>query len=354
MPEKLVLIGNYNRGKNNGPTGVIKGLIKGFEENDFQKYELLLYEKGDNKIQYIIKVIKNVIGVRGQVVNVHTDGYLIPFIVYILSFLNRNNKYYLTCHGIGKIENERGESISKKNLFLEKILYKGFPNLICVSEMQKKDILDLYKRKKKVIVIENGTDAWNYRIDLSESKKVGKIRIISLGGLSECKGLYELLDLCKDIQDNDIEYQMDIYGTVRDESQMTDFQGKLEKLGIEKSVKYQKYITDKQELYRTIQKYDVMFCLSKYDTFNVAIIEAIALGCICIASSKCGAADIIKRENLGMVYENENSKEILCYLKNLLSDPNYRNEIRKKGLLLETQYSWKGISKKYIDMVKYE
>lgn len=355
MFNRLVIIGNYDEEKNNGPTGVIKGLIKGFKENDFLNYQMLLFEKNMKKSQYIVKILKKIHNSKDCVINVHTDGYLIPFFVFMLSLFFKQNKYYLTCHGIGLMEKQYEVPISRKNLFIEKILYKHFPNLICVSKMQKNDISKIYHRVKNVYVIENGTDAWEYKKKNAKAleKKSDLLRILTLGGLSECKGLHETLKLCKKLHDNGIKYKLDIYGSVRNEKQYTDFLEELNVLGIQEYVAYKKYIEDKSELYEIIQKYDVMLCLSRYDTFNVAILEAIALGCYCVTSEKCGASEIINSKNLGIVYDYSNDKEVISYFKSIANNQ-ISNENFYQYENIRKHYSWKGVSRDYMNLVNYE
>lgn len=354
MYDKLVIVAGFQEDKNNGPTGVIKGLIKGFNVNGFTDYELLLYKNDESKSAYIKRMVKKIFGCKNCIINVHTDGYIIPFIVYFLTLLNKKNKYYLTCHGLSKIEKNFDVNINKKNIFLEKILYKHFPNLICVSRMQKDDIFKLYGRKDNVNVIENGTDAWDvYKV--TERKKEHLISIINLGGLSERKGLTTTLKLCRSLKDKNISFKMDVFGSKVNESQQKYFEEMVNKLDLQNEVHYVKYISNKDELYETIQNYKIMLCLSEYDTFNVAILEAIALGCICISSNRCGATDIVLKNNAGFAYSNDenNLSEIVNYIESLANCEN-KNICCVQYDNLKTEYSWKGISKKYIDMVKYD
>ena len=297
-------------------------------------------------------MVKKILGCKNCIINVHTDGFIIPFIAYFFSLFNDKNKYYLTCHGISKVEKEYGININKKNLFLEKILYKHFSNLICVSQMQKNDIFKLYGRKRNVSVIENGTDAWDYRKDCINKKQ---INIINLGGLSEIKGLATSLNLCKHLKARNICFKMDIYGNNIDKTQEKRFEDMVNEFNLNKEVHYVKYISNKDELYDTIQNYNIMLCLSEYDTFNVAILEAIALGCICISSNRCGATDIVLKNNAGFAYSKEenNLNEIVDYIESFANCEN-KNICCVQYDNLKNEYSWKGISKKYIDMVKYD
>ena len=129
----------------------------------------------------------------------------------------------------------------------------------------------------------------------------------------------------------------------------------INEFNLNKEVHYVKYISNKDELYETIQNYNIMLCLSEYDTFNVAILEAIALGCICISSNHCGATDIVLKNNAGFAYSKEenNLSEIVDYIESFEKCEN-KNSYCVQYNSLKNEYSWKGISKKYIDMVKYD
>ena len=68
-------------------------------------------------------------------------------------------------------------------------------------------------------------------------------------------------------------------------------------------------------MYNILANCHFHIAFSKYDTFNVAIIEALSIGCPTIASNMCGASYLIKNITDGLVVD--------------LKEPNYSEIINE-------------------------
>lgn len=343
VENKFIIIGNTVGNKNNGPAGVIKGVIAGFNEIGYENYITVL--KDDNSKKFIFKLIKVILCTENSVINVHTDGYIIPMMVLLLRIFNRKNRYYLTCHGVCAIERDFNIKIPLKNYLLERVLYRKFPNLICVSEMERKDVLKCYGRKDNVIVIENGTDAWKY-VEMERSQYEKNIKIMSLCGTSKNKGFEEFCELIRYLKDNRIEVEADVFGT----GNLLEFENRVKYYDVETEMKFNGYIDNKEQVYEKIKAHDILVCFSHYDTFNVAILEAIALGNICFCSDTCGASEIIREGKFYPIFEinKKNYDDLMKFIENKFEPLKVTSEKYKE---LKEKYSWKGIAKKYIELL---
>lgn len=154
--KRILIIAKCYKKDVSGPANIIRGLIRQFDKESIN-YKALLLEEGMDKVSYLTSIVQELKKKDKSVVNVHTDGFLLPLFILLMSKIYRKHSYYLTVHGIYRID--KGKRAQWKYVMLEKYIYRHFNNIICVSEMLKDDLEELYKRKKNVYVIPNATDA---------------------------------------------------------------------------------------------------------------------------------------------------------------------------------------------------
>lgn len=339
---KIILIGKMKSGaNNNGPSAILEQLHMEFVKYQNIEYNPLFLTDRTPKILFICSLLRNLLMQKNIYVNVHTDGFFIAFIVYIISQINKKNIYYLTIHGIAKLEQSYVNHIKYQKLYLwiESTLCKKFDNVICVSEMEALDIRRLFKRNKKISVIGNSTLACKFY----REKKAGTlnpITLISMGGINLRKGILELVELvdylvniCK------INCRVDVYGGVQDLETANKFELSIEKYGLSSVFQYKGMISVKEEVFTLLSKYDFSLCLSRYDTFNVSVIESMVMGCPVICSDRCGASFYVNKVDKKLIYDLENEKVSRKQVADLLlkaqSDHDfYKNMIHQSQAIL--------------------
>ena len=352
--KKIVLVGNMCGRKTNGPRAVMQKLSETMDEMGVETEKLFL-EPGMSKIKYIIYIIISICFSRNKSVNVHTEGFLLPMLIFLISRVNRHNTYFLTVHGVYAIE--AGIYGTDKSIYkyLERVLYKYFDNIICVSKMLKLNIIKVFHRKNRIVVIGNGTDAVKYSKDNAISKDGRNcLRFISVGGINVRKGINELLELIDYlVNKNNIDVNVDIYGGIQNKDIEQAFYKYLEEHNLTDSIRYRGYISDKQELYQLYTKYDFHLCLSRYDTFNVAIIESMVMGCPCICSNMCGAKDFISSDNgLVVSLEDDYKTNIHNFLKKTYIDTNIYRQMCVAAKNIDEYVNWQYITKQYMDLLE--
>lgn len=349
MKKKFILIAKCYESSLSGPANIVRGLVAGFQNKNIAITPILLKEN-TSKTVFLKTVIKEILRSRNATVNVHSDGFLIPFLVYLLSILNRNNSYYLTVHGIYEVE-ARIEGKGKLcYVLLERFLYKHFPNIICVSEMLGKDIQMQMKRRRKIYIIPNATNA-NSNVDLVYNRS--SIMAISLGGLRKRKGIEEQIEMCTAMRAKNIPFVLNIYGSGEENRQA--FQEKIKQMNLQDHIYYLGNLRDRQSVYDAVQSADVQLCLSKYDTFNVAIAESLALGCPCIATDRCGAASLIKHGYNGLIINISEEREqgytqCIEYLEKLHNEPKMRYDIFQNRHEYQKKLSWENVIDQYANL----
>jgi len=118
-------------------------------------------------------------------------------------------------------------------------------------------------------------------------------------------------------------------------------------LNIEKNVEFLPYQENIQDLYKSI---DVLVAPSIEDTFNLAVLEAMANYKPCITSSNTGACEIIKDGENGFVFEiNGNSERNLADKMILFMQiTSEYNAICEKAFETAKNYSWHRTFEKFV------
>jgi len=328
-----------------GPAEIVRGLIKELKRRECNFIRVLMKEDS-KKRAFIKEVFKSCLKNKDAVVNVHTHGLMIPALVYACSKINKANSYYLTVHGLYCLESSINNNKKKKNEILEKILIKNFQHLICVSEIQREDIERIYGRSQDIIVIPNATDAVS---DVIPSGEPGPLKLLFLGGLSNIKGIDYVLDLCSCLKRKGALFDLSIYG--RDEKRLSWFEDYIMNHDLSNEVQYKGVLTEKQKVYDTIAAADYLLCLSRQDTYNVAIAEGLALGCPVIASDRCGAAYLIRGEE-GLVINSDTEKDsdfdkTYKYIKSFEEDKDKRRRVYEGRKAFADGLSWTSIGDTY-------
>ncbi len=350
---KYILIGKCYNSESNGPANVMRNLTDGLKGEDVDVEPVLLSEDC-KKGEFLRRTVYLIMHERNAFVNVHTSGFLIPLLVYIMSWLNRRNFYYLTVHGIYRIDSEMKGSVRKFYILTEAFLYRHFPNLICVSEMLREDVRSLFGREKRVYVIPNGTDARSSRSFRQTAMKERTVSIIMLGGLRFGKGIDKTLaltDFLVNIKSMDI--CLTICGAEEGTRDASWLKGRVQEAGLEGRVEYLGSIMERQKLYDLISESDFHISLSRYDTFNVAIAESLVLGCPCICSHKCGAAYLVRQGESGMVVNPDEDgafEKIYEYIQSFGVDSAKRRRIWTEREKLAGELSWQRVCRMYLKL----
>jgi glycosyltransferase involved in cell wall biosynthesis len=355
--KKILIIGRVFSSEKgvSGPSSIIMALVKEFQALKVN-FELLGYDSDKmSKMKYFMLLFRKVLFSKGMIVNVHTEGFLIPFIVYIISLLNPTHEYYLTIHGIYIIQAKyMGGIIKAGTKRQEEILIRHFPNLICVSEMLRNDIERLFNRTSRVFVANNGI--YIEQTDFQEEKKLeNSIRLISTGGVKKIKGVFESLELLEYLNSKSEEMKtyLYIYGGADDEETLNAFKETVKKKEIEDFVQYKGVIKNKKELYEKYSEAHLSLALSHYDTFNAAIVESMVCGTPVIASDNCGASYLLRNGEDGFVVKLENSykENIYQILHHCICETKDFNLIRKNAYNTSRKYSWNKAAKGYLDVL---
>jgi glycosyltransferase involved in cell wall biosynthesis len=163
-----------------------------------------------------------------------------------------------------------------------------------------------------------------------------KLRIVYLGGYTEFKGILILINALKELKKD---YICDIYGT-------GELKGKIKTNN--PNIKFYREI-DHKKIPELLSNYNVLIFPSIIpEAFGRVAIEAMAAGCLPIASKIGGITDIITNKKNGYLFSPGNSQELTEILNNI-----DLNKIKSEELVKESKkYSGEKISKELIKVYK--
>jgi glycosyltransferase involved in cell wall biosynthesis len=259
----------------------------------------------------------------------------------------KNQRIVQTFHGTRFYFNKnhyRRLSLIKRTLLLSilplnwltDIPSKKTKKIICVSEKVKRQVEQLYGKKKNLIVIRTGVDLKKFKVRNKNKvkeklgfEKKNNYGLYIGGGGYWTKGLDRAVKISEEMYKLNKHYRLIVIGP---ESE------KVKHLLREKSVIYLKNISRKDIPYY-YNLVDFFFCMSRYEGGAPTLVtsEAMASGCPVICA-KSAEQEILENGKNSLILENfgkEEAKKILNLLK---------NEKRKKLLIRNALSTIKNLS----------
>ncbi|MFD6211588.1 glycosyltransferase family 4 protein, partial [Peribacillus sp. NPDC060253] len=269
---KLFFIGDF--AGDNGPASVNKVLKKYMNDNTFYSRET---KKHKRLIELFLKITK-------------TDGVLFSGLskVNVIGFrlaklLSKKSAYLM--HGSELIEGKINQNYNQKLIDLENKVLKLAPKIICVSENFMHTFNENYPQyKHKVTYVNNGVD-WDL-IGLSDHLKVKRKKnmLLSVGGGVPRKNI---LKLCEAIDilntKKKLNLELMVIGSHGPDTKQI------------KSYPFVTYIekVPKKEMPRFYKMSQLYIQNSRFETFGLAVIEALMCGSSILISKNVGAKGII-------------------------------------------------------------
>ena len=307
---KVLYIGDFIKG--NGPSTVDINIRDSIQSsNQVNQVEFL---QSTTKLSFtVLKKISNV-----DVVHVSGVSFL-GMLFMIFSRLCRK-KTSMTMHGSLVIES-RFRKISLYRRVFEFIQQKSANKIMPVSKL----LAEKVKINKKVIVIPNG---FNYIDNLAISKKANLITLIG-GGRKEKRHL----DICEVIQkindEHGLNIKVNLFGENGVDSNKINSFHFVDDFGF----------CNKNIVLNSLSKSKIFIQYSEFESFSLAVADAINYQCYIITSNLVGINDFISKSNSFMVVDNKLQLE-----KAILHQYNDK----KREVIDNKLLTWEQVTNKYI------
>ncbi len=353
--KKVIGIDAHSIGlKQGGNETYIKELLKAISEIEHSDFKFLIFLSRNILIpSFLLK--KNF-----KICRVSKNSFLrfmfeLPFKTHINKLDLIHTQYHLpfmiSCPGIITVHDIsflRFPEFFPKHLFLKfKIFFpysiKKSVKIITCSEFSKKEIINFYKvEPEKIVVIYYGVSENFKPIEIKENilKKYGikKPFILTVSNLQPRKNLNRLIKAYLYLLKNKENFSYSLVIVGRKLWLYKEIFEEAKRLGFKDRIVFTDYIPEEDLIY-LYNLAEVFVYPSLYEGFGLPVLEAMACGCPVITSNLSSLPEIC--EKAAILVNPYDIEEIANAIKEVISNANLRNFLKKEGLKQSKKFTWK-------------
>lgn len=318
-----------------------------YEELKEKDAKITVFNKGNNIITKAKDIIKYCKKHNIDILNVH-DGGLKSLLIYYIILKTTKIKVVRTVHS----EEIEAVKISTNNKIKRKITYmfmkstmKLSSKVICVSNAVENSIKELFDLNNTVTIY-NGIEE-----EKIVENKIFRFnnKMIFCGRLSKVKGVDILIKALKIIKEkNKYDFELIIVGD-------GDEREKLEKMCYEyKLMDKVKFEGFQNDVWKFLDNSSVfIYPVTWNEAFGISIVEAMARGCIPIASKRGGIGEIISNCENGFLVDEISAESLAEVISNVYDlDEKEKEKISKNAVITAKKYTINNIIKNLENVYK--
>ena len=149
-----------------------------------------------------------------------------------------------------------------------------------------------------------------------------------VGRINEFKGQYLLLEAMEILVKKGLDIQAYIVGHAMDEAYLEKLKEDVKVKNIENNFHFLGF---EKNPHRFMQACDAVIMASKCETFGLVSIEAMQVETVVIGANTCGVLEIIDDKKTGLLFENQNSKNLAEKIEVVYNDSEFKNKLAKAG-----------------------
>lgn len=225
------------------------------------------------------------------------------------------------------------ESVNREDL-AGKIAGAKF--VVTVSDFNRRYLMSKFRHGDKIHRIYNGLDLDEFGFTPPDGRSN---RIVAIGRLVPKKGFAHLIDACRILADNSVDFSCKIVGTGELELSLKE---QIESLSLGRHV--QLVGPQPQNVVRELIRSSTVLaapCVisedGNRDGLPTVITESLALGTPCISTDVTGIPEIVRHQETGIVVEQGCAAQLANGLTQLLNDPALRLSLAKNARVLVEQ-----------------
>jgi glycosyltransferase involved in cell wall biosynthesis len=212
-------------------------------------------------------------------------------------------------------------------------MLKRAKKVIVLSEIEK-DFIEKYWKNLNVRVLENAVSLDEVQPRKNETDEK---TMIFLGRLHEDKGLREIVEACRALKKEGFQFRFKCFGAGEAKekfvSEMNEILGDKFSYG---------GVVSGAEKWQALAASDIFLLPSRYEGLPVALLEAMAAGCVPVASNIGSVREVVRDGVNGFLVEPGNTAQIVEKLRSLLSDEIDWENLRKNArTTIEEKFNFK-------------
>lgn len=329
---KLYGYDSYVASYNNDKYDYLNKEVKGLKMDFIQK-------KGKNLInvfKFLSKNSKNI-----DVLQIFHMTFNSVVYAFLYKFFNRQGVVFLKLDCTELILHK-----IKHMKAVEKILFNLFLGRVDIIGVEQKHIFDklkylLGKHSSKLINVPNGIDFEACYLKKDTSFKDKENIILNVGRIGSSEKATDILMKAFALVNKDIRksWKLVFVGPIEDSFKKTIEDFFKEYPDMKANIIFKGPIFNREELFKEYKKSKIFCLTSTYESFGIALIEAIACGNV-IVSTRVGIAEEIVRKGKGEVVDVGNYKAIAAALKKLMTSNNLDKYSEEMKIYCKEQYNW--------------
>lgn len=257
----------------------------------------------------------------------------------------------ITVHGLSAIR-VKG-SYAKRNYlnmrfiidpYFEKKALQSANKIIAVSMWMKDNVDNIIGVNPKTVYIPNGIDVEEYS-NIEPVKDMHHPSIFFVGRLIKIKGVDILIKALQIIKTSipDIHLYIAGEGPLRERLESLAV-----KLNVDKNITFLGFVSDKK--IQMLASTDVFVMPSRFESFGIVALEALAAGAPVVAANVGGIPDILDNGRYGILVEPENPEDLAQKIIMLIENPDLRKKLSEMGKQRAKEYSWDHIAKRTLEI----
>jgi glycosyltransferase involved in cell wall biosynthesis len=352
---KILLLTKYNplnSEKIGGPQSVTKALYNSIRKSKGRDIDLYTYKlRSGGKLAMITKSVLFLLRARGKYNIANIDTSSINFAIIVGIFKRWVGcPVILTVHGLPSSEKMQTglKQISMELRFSIMLLF--YPKIITVSTFLKSQLITKYKflnsQNRHLTPISNGVDEYYFVDDMQKSQHLKDIfRLFVVGGIKERKGIYFILSALQQIHKN-VKWELTIAGPA--DNSIDNFKRIVKKNRWSQRIRHFEWLSG-IELKERYLACDVLLATSRFDTFNVAVLEGMATKNCVVTTKSCGASELITNWYDGVIVKFGDIPALVSTLETLHAKKILQEDIGHHAYVTAQKYKWEVVSKKYYE-----
>ena len=216
---------------------------------------------------------------------------------------------------------------------------------VAISPRIKEDLIYAYGfREESIHLIPNGINESAYSNCASSKSRTSRLRILSHGRIAKDKGVFLIPEILSRLDRHSDQWECTISGDgpVREE-----LVRRLVRFGLSKRVRFIGW-TASADVPELMSQHDVLLFPTVHEGFGTVLVEAMAGGCVPIASRLPGVTDwIIEDGRTGLLFPVRNVGRAVQHLLGLLSNRRQLAELRQRVLETAGRFSMGEIAEQY-------
>lgn len=298
------------------------------------------------------KIIIDVFLLEREILRIHPDivhvqGTSLPYST-VVTMLRRRYTTLMTVHGLYREETrftkEYGSYIrylidKMLSIPLEYFAISRIPNIIVVSPFTSRS---LSFSNSNMYIIPNGVHD-----DFFNAKIISKLdQLLFVGTVAPIKGIFNLIKLMeKLVKDKGLKMKLNIVGPIPFKKYFNYINSYIEANNLTSYIHFTGFVPPK-ELVQIFMECTIFVFPTRFETFGIVLLQAMACGKPVVASNIGGVPFIVDDGETGFLFECDNVDDLAEKVVTLLNDVELRKKMGRKGRKKAKEFTWENIAKR--------